>query len=125
MVKILHRIGGRWERIGKAMIEIRNQTTARWADIEIGADSEFILGSVPNPDYPFRMLRGKGIGSKTVQCMLTYLRNHGIEKIYGEISEVDNFENASNFWKKSGFKVTRYAKPKGLSVAKVTKNLKR
>ena len=124
-VWIMGRIHDQWKKIGKANIEIRNRTTTRWADIEIGSDKEFILGGVPNPDYQFRLLRGKGIGSKTVQHVLTYLRQHGIEQVYGEISEVDDFEKASNFWKKNGFQVTRFAEPKGLSGAQVVKNLKR
>ena len=31
---------------GKANVEIRNRTTARWADIEIGSDKEFISGDI-------------------------------------------------------------------------------
>lgn len=121
-VWIMNRILGQWKKIGKANIEITSKTTARWADIEIGSDREFIFGDVPNPDYQFRLLRGKGIGSKTVQHVLSYLRQHGIERVFGEISGVDDFDRASNFWKKNGFQVTRYAEPIGLSVAQVAKD---
>ena len=123
-VWILRRIGGHWKKIGKANIVIDSKTMARWGDIVIGSDSKFIMLNIPNPDYPFRVFRGKGIGSKTVQLILEYLSQHGIEKVYGEISKRDIFEKASNFWKKNGFTVTRYAKPKGSFVAKVAKNLK-
>lgn len=82
-----------------------------------------VSGFIPNPDYPFRLLRNKGLGSKVVHSILAYIGKYSIKKVFGEISEVDDFERASNFWKKNGFAVTRYTKPWGVYVARISKNI--
>jgi ribosomal protein S18 acetylase RimI-like enzyme len=69
--------------------------------------------------------RRRGIGTTLVQLMLKYLAENGIKMVYGEISSVDDVQEAINFWKKNGFQATRFTKPKGLSVAQVIKNLQR
>jgi hypothetical protein len=55
--------------------------------------------------------------------MLKYLVENGIKVVYGEISSVDDVQEAIHFWKKNGFQVTRFDKPKGVSAAQVIKNL--
>lgn len=120
---ILKNIRDQWKRIGKANIVVEDSKKAEWADIIIGSDAEFIMLNIPNPDYPFRRLRGKGIGSKVVRLVLAYLRQNGIEEVYGEISDRDIFEKASNFWRKNGFIVASYHKPKGPFLARISRTL--
>jgi hypothetical protein len=107
----------------RANVEIKNDSSARWADIRIGSNGKLVSGFIPNPDYPFRLLRNKGLGSKVVHSILAYIGKYSIKKVFGEISEVDDFERASNFWKKNGFAVTRYTKPSGVYVARISKNI--
>ena len=122
-VWILRKIRGKWQKIGKANIVVNSSKKARWADIIIGSDARFVLLNIPNPGYSFRKFRRKGIGSRVVQHLLNYLKQNGIEEVYGEISDRDIFERASNFWRKNGFTVTQYARPKGHFVAQINRKL--
>jgi hypothetical protein len=123
-VKILKRAKKGWQEIGKANIKIEEHNVAHWGDIVIGSDTEFILGGIiPDPRYEFLLLRNKGFGSKTVKQVLSYLHECGIKRVYGEISEVDNFERVSNFWTKNGFMVTKYKQPEGVFVANIIQDL--
>lgn len=121
-VKILRKINEEWEEIGKALIVIENLKKAKWADTIIGSNSEFhYIGSIsiPNRRYNYRTLRNQGIGGKVVDYMLDYLKRHGVKIVHGEISSRDNYEIASNFWKKHNFIIKKYKKPKGVMVAKI------
>jgi len=121
-IKILRKIRKEWKKIGEATIEIKeNLRTAKWGNIEIGSDEPnlpTLLEPIPNPMYEYRKFRNMGIGSKTVQFMLGYLKRNGIEEVYGEISMRDNAGKAQNFWNKNGFKVTPYGKPSGWHIEK-------
>lgn len=122
-VWILRKITGQWKRIGKANLVVESSRRAKWGDIMIGSDARLSSLGIPNPDYEFRKFRNRGIGSKTVQIMLEYLRHNGIEEVHGEISDRDDFERASNFWRKMGFIVTRYSKPRGAFEARIWRKI--
>ncbi|MBL7080691.1 GNAT family N-acetyltransferase [Candidatus Bathyarchaeota archaeon] len=81
------------------------------------------LESIPDPSYPHRKYRGRGIGSKKVKYFLTYLKENGIEEICGELSDRDDYEKATNFWKKQGFTILPYPEEIGTSLAKIHINL--
>ncbi len=55
--------------------------------------------------------------------MLEYLKQNGIEGVYGEISNVDDVEKVINFWRKNGFTITLYEKREGHFIAKISYNL--
>jgi len=126
-IKILRKIRKEWKKIGEATIEIKEKLrTAKWSNIEIGSDEPnllTLLEPIPNPMYEYRKFRNMGIGSKTVQFMLGYLKQNGIEEVYGEVSRRENVEKTLNFWRKNGFALTPYDKPDVPFVAKISKKI--
>jgi len=92
-------------QIGIAGVSIY-EGEAEWLDIKIDPSS-----------------RRRGIGTTLVRLMLKYLAENGIKVVHGEISSVDDVQEAINFWKKNGFQVTLFARPKGVYVAQIVKNL--
>jgi hypothetical protein len=120
IINIEHWTSQGWREIGNANILIEENQTANWMDISIVSEAFILAGIIPNPQYKIPHLRNKGLGSKVVTHVLAYLCECGIKRVYGEISEVDNFEKVSNFWSKNGFTVTRYKQPKGVFVASIT-----
>ena len=124
IVHIMKLIEGHWQKIGEVRLLILNKTMAELSDFAIGSDEEYLIDEISNPDHKFRILRGKGIGGKTLQNILSFLRSRGIEQVFGEISKVDDVEKVANFWRKNGFIVNFYAEPKGFMVAEISKDLR-
>lgn len=124
IVASIHRnIEGKWEKIGIVKILVEGKKTANWGDIIIGSDSQYHLFDILNPSYPHRKYRGMGIGSKIVKYFKQYLKENGIEEIYGELSDRDDYEKTSNFWIKLGFTVLPYPEKSGTSLAKIHINI--
>ena len=120
---IFRKIEGKWEKIGIVNIFVEGKKIANWSDIIIGSNSQFLLFDIPDPNYNYRKYRGMGIGSKIVTYFIKYFKENGIEEIYGEISDRDDYEKVVNFWKKLGFTISPYPEKIGTSLAKIHKNI--
>ena len=117
-VKILRLIKGEWSEIGKANLWVKHRTV-EWVEFEIGSDSEFVIpGFIPDSRYKYRKFRNLGIGSKVVSIMIEYLGQNGAKEIYGELSDIDDVQKASNFWIKNGFTIILFEKSSGHIVGK-------
>jgi GNAT superfamily N-acetyltransferase len=120
------KIKNEWQKIGIINIMVEKNDIADIGDIIIGNDEPFhYIGSskIPNRAYQYRIYRGKGIGSKSIQYFIEYLRENGIKEIRGELSSRDDYEKASKFWKKFDFKIEKIEDSNGPIIAKIYKKL--
>jgi GNAT superfamily N-acetyltransferase len=122
IIKVWRNIYG-WVVIGTATIEIlENLKKAEWVELTIGCE-EPPRNTLYKPTCAYQKFRNIGIGSKVVNSMLKYLKENGIEEVYGEINKKDNVDKTINFWNKNGFKISFYNKPRGDYVAGISINL--
>ena len=87
----------------------------------LGSDNSILISDIIHNAHEYN----KGYGSHMMETLLTYAKQHGYTRIYGNLSTVDSdhLDRLLHFYKKFGFAITIFDKVRDCYFGEIHKDI--
>ena len=106
------------EQLLMVRLAVNDQLSA-WMQCVVQSETTILIGDIRHhkegADY------NKGYGTRMMEELLSYAREHHFDYVYGNLSEVDlgHKDRLQHFYQKFGFTITEYPEPQGNYYGKI------
>ena len=100
-----------------------NDRLCAWMQCVVESETTILIGDIrhhkESADY------NKGFGTRMMEALVTYTREHHFDCVYGNLSKVDldHKDRLHHFYQKFGFIITEYPEPQGNYYGKIELHL--